>query len=203
MLELIRDGDIMKTSQSEIDWLKISELIIANLARRLPLVPADEIEASSFVGLAVANSIFDRSEKTNIADNIGFIYNIGLMRTIDDLRDRRLIDRTHAVKKKKEKLEADIGDKDIDWSIFDLVRHSKDEVGEMERQDFWKEVTKRLSKEERKIILLYYRENITMKKIGVLLDCHETKISQTIKRTLLKIKKRFEENEYTWNEFLT
>ena len=193
----------MKTSQTEVDWLKISNLIIAKLRKTLPLVPVDEIEASSFVGLAVAKSIFDRSEKKDIEDNIGLIYSIGMKRTIDDLRDRRLIDRSNTVYKKREKLEADIGDEDKDWSIFDLIGHFEDEVGEMEREDFWKEVTKHLSKEEEEIILLYYRENMTMKKIGVLLERHETVISQIIKNALLKIKKRFEENEYTWNEFLS
>jgi RNA polymerase sigma factor (sigma-70 family) len=192
-----------KIKTSQIDWLKISNLIVGSLKSKLPLVPADEIEASSFVGLAVAKSIFDRSEKTDIDDNIGLIYSVGLKRTIDDLRDRRLIDRTCTVNKKREKLEADIGGEDIDWSIFDIVRYSEDTAGEMERKDFWKEVTKRLSKEEERIILLYYRDGITMKKIGVLLECTEGRISQVIKKTLLKIKKRFEENEYTWNEFLT
>jgi RNA polymerase sigma factor (sigma-70 family) len=192
----------METS-TKVDWLKISNLITRKLKGSLPLVPADEIEASSFVGLAVAKSVFDRSEKTDIENNIGLIYRIGLKRTIDDLRDRKLIDRACTVNKKKEKLEADLGGRDIDWSIFDIVRHSKDEAGEMEREDFWKEVTKRLSEEEERIILLYYRDGIIMKEIGVLLDCTEGRISQIIKKTLLKIKKRFEENEYTWNEFLS
>jgi RNA polymerase sigma factor (sigma-70 family) len=196
----------METSQKEIekiDWLKISDLIICSLKKKLPLVPVDEIEASSFVGLAVAKSIFNRSDKTDIENNIGLIYRIGLRRTIDDLRDRKLIDRANAVNKKKEVVDSDIGRENKDWSIFDLVKHSEDEVGDLEREDFWKEVTKRLSKEEERIILLYYRDGITMKKIGVLLDCTEGRISQIVKRTLLKIKKRFDENEYTWNEFLS
>ena len=148
-------------------------------------------------------SIFNRSDKTDIENNIGLIYRIGLRRTIDDLRDRKLIDRANAVNKKKEVVDSDIGRENKDWSIFDLVKHSEDEVGDLEREDFWKEVTKRLSKEEERIILLYYRDGITMKKIGVLLDCTEGRISQIVKRTLLKIKKRFDENEYTWNEFLS
>ena len=196
----------METSQKEIekiDWLKISDLIICSFKMKLPLVPVDEIEASSFVGLAGAKSIFNRSDKTDIENNIGLIYRIGLRRTIDDLRDRKLIDRANAVNKKKEVVDSDIGRENKDWSIFDLVKHSEDEVGDLEREDFWKEVTKRLSKEEERIILLYYRDGITMKKIGVLLDCTEGRISQIVKRTLLKIKKRFDENEYTWNEFLS
>jgi RNA polymerase sigma factor (sigma-70 family) len=187
----------MKSTQSEIDWLRISNLIIRKLKRQFPYVPDDEIEASSFVGLAVANSMFDPSKSKDIEP---WLYHIGSKRTIDDLRSRKLIDRVNTVNKRKERLEIDIGGED--WSIFKL-KTSKNGVCEIDRKDFWKEVMKCLSKEEKKAILLYYRQSIQMKEVASLLHFTEGRVSQIIKEALLKIKKRFEEQEFIWNEFFS
>ena len=188
----------MKSSQSEIDWIKISNLIIRKLKKQFPFVPDDEIEASSFVGLAVANSIFDPSKSEN---RESWLYHVGRKRTIDDLRYRKLVNRVNAVNKIKEKLEVDIYSGD--WSISELKTFAKNEVCETERKDFWKEVIKCLSKEEKKAILLYYLQGRQMKEVASLLGFTEGRVSQIIKETLLKIKKRFEDQEFIWNEFFS
>ena len=188
----------MKSTQSEIDWLKISNLIIRKLKRQFPYVPDDEIEASSFVGLAVANSVFDPSKSKNIES---WLYHVGSRRTIDDLRYRKLIDRANTVNKIKEKLEVDVSSEDC--SIFELKTSPKNRVCETERKDFWKEVIKCLSKEEKKSILLYYRQSRQMKEVASLMQFTESRVSQIIKEALLKIKKRFEEQEFIWNEFFS
>jgi len=189
----------MKVSKAEIDWIKISNLIIRKLQKRFSLVPVDEIEASSFVGMAVAKSLFDKSKSESVES---WLYHVGYKRTIDDLRERRLIDRVTTVNKQKEKLEANFYGQDADYSIFDYIG-SKDQVSEMERKDFWKEVIKCLSREEKLAILLYYQQEKQMKEVSVLLHFTEGRVSQIIKEALLKIKKRFEENELTWTDFFS
>jgi len=188
----------VKSTQSEIDWLRISNLIIRKLKRQFPYVPEDEIEASSFVGLAVANSVFDSSKSENIEP---WLYHVGSKRTIDDLRYRKLIDRVNTVNKIKERLEVDVGGED--WSIFELKTSPKNRVCETERKDFWKEVIKCLSREEKNAILLYYRQSIQMKEVADLMKFTEGRVSQIIKEALLKIKRRFEEQEFIWNEFFS
>jgi len=189
----------MKTSESEIDWLKITNRIINKLKKQFTFIPVDEIEASAFVGVAIANSVFDSSKNNDIES---WLYFTGCKRTIDDLRHRKLIDRANAVKTGKEISESDISG-DTDWSIFDLDRHSTDAICDFERKDFWKEVIKSLSKIEKKSIILHYKENKQIKQIAVLLELTEGRISQIIKEALLKIKKRFEEREFNWNEFFS
>ena len=190
----------MKKSQLEPDWIKVTKLITNKLKNQFDFIPIDEIEASSFVGVAVANSTFDPSKGKNIEY---WLYRVGCKRTIDDLRHRRLIDRPNSLRKNKERIESDIVSGNDDWSIFELNIVSKDKAGELERKDFWKEVIKFLSKIEKKIILLHYRYNKQMKEVAVLLKFTEGRVSQIIKEALLKIKKRFEDEEFVWNEFFS
>ena len=64
-------------------------------------------------------------------------------------------------------------------------------IGEVEREDLRKHVTKHLPRDERLIVMLYYYEQLSMREIGATLGISESRVSQKHKQILDGFKSRF------------
>src|ERR1700677_5114133 len=67
-------------------------------------------------------------------------------------------------------------------------KRGADPVREIQRKDLKELITKGLSRAERLIIILYYFEEMTMKKIGATLDLSESRVSQMHSSILARLK---------------
>jgi RNA polymerase sigma factor (sigma-70 family) len=146
-----------------LDYIPLANSIAIRKKKNLPkYVTLDELKSAAYLGLTQAANKFN--------PELGSFYGYAHIRINGAIKDhlRSLLD---------------YGKDNI---IDDVIFVEKDNL---QTNDFFDVVSKKLSKSESKIIRMYYIESKTMKEIGELESISESRVSQIISSSHKKLKR--------------
>lgn len=169
------------------------------IARKLPasaIVEKDDLVSAGVFGLLDAIRTFDPSRGIKF-ETFAPLRIAGAMR--DSLRDLDWLPRSErqkvsegkatAVTVKSLNRQVAIGESDI-REVGDLLPDGCQQPGEhLERQEVWRSILKPLSKIEKLIVILYYREHLTMSQVGQNLQLSESRVSQLHSRIVERLQR--------------
>ncbi len=85
----------------------------------------------------------------------------------------------------------EINDKESDVGLIDMITNCNAEIPsvQMDKEEFFSELLKSFSDKEIYVLTLYYREMLSLKEIGAVLDLSESRVSQIKSDVMKKLKK--------------
>jgi RNA polymerase sigma factor for flagellar operon FliA len=85
---------------------------------------------------------------------------------------------------------------DVSLEKADILADTKSEnpIESLNQRDVIEAITRNLSQKEKRIIIMYYYEGLTMKEIGRILDLTESRVCQIHTNVLIRLKEQLEKN---------
>lgn len=194
-------------------WVHYQPLVQYHGRRIFSTMPTSaNLDEADIFGLA-QSGLLEAIKRFNPGRGVVFrTYAVGRIRgsVIDGLRDNDWVPRLERLRQKKNRDlkvpfvtslsdrgcfaaysfrdRADCDDMDISSIVRDgkqLDQHSR----RLDTQDFWRVATRGLSKSESLLLLLYYRERLTMKEIGEQLGVSESRVSQVHNQIISRMRR--------------
>lgn len=172
---------VEERNQLVLDHMSLAEKLAWKKARTTPIcVQIDELISAAYQGLVDAAIKFNSSKSVPFA-----LY--AAIRITGEMKDYL---RSLSWAKKKDINVVSVFSKDGEFSIFEILESRNDH--EQDTCEFFEDITKNLNEVAKRVVFMYYVQQLTLKEIGLCFQIGESRVSQIITQSKFEMKRKFE-----------
>ena len=171
------------------EHLEIAKQISARLKRRYTWVPMEDLYSYALLGLTMSANAYDDSRGVpfpNFASQKGMFWAIDEMRK-DGILRRRSSSNMPRVLSFSEAVGSSVCDENWSPDVEDTGAHQSQDM--LETRDFCIELLKQLTAHERDLIVLYYKKQMTFRKIAKVFKISESSVCLMHKALIQKLRR--------------